>query len=613
MSSPVVHAIAAVSCLGICLAVWAIQAHSLGPRDTPGVSGGGSADLPSRGQALLARLATEVEPVLAESRRVLLGQRPDGDPTCITQKLVDNRILLQGSPQGGAGLRIVAFHTGAPDAPLALCAWSQEELRPFLQAERRANALALARAKELSITARELASEVRVAPIRSVPDAAGAAVTSPAWPAECLCQLRRAVAVGDASLVRTWADEMNAGAFALTDLHRWLNALLDSHLASLDFQADCRAAFTFADSVGTETQAAQESCLPAAGLLVAWGENYLEVEHQAESLFAPPDAAVAAVTAQDAAGPPSARWMPPEVRQVFRWLRSRLSPPAQTVLDQAAAAPLDRSYLANMLFRALSARSLDQMALAVERYEKCHPTVTQAELMDVLFYRSGFYSSGYQWADRYDKRILDAAGGITGDHEAVARQAHQLTTGMLKGWENYAADIMTLTQSLDVGKLDCVRGTDMIGALYRDAGHGEYAVVRLRCGTVGHSVGAVPVDRDGKRQWLILDCLSRNPPGETWPTAYFKDLAWPQSYPGKRGPLFSAELYVRGLDGYMFAEGYVVQGEHAGQLVTAAVPYLPGSEKAGSSRVFNGPYPVLPTASLAPGSPEAKCNTLLHP
>ena len=189
-SSPVVHAIVAISALGVCLAVWAAQAHSFGPRDDAGISSARSPAPQNKAEALLARLTTEIEPVLAESRRVLLGQRPAGDPTCITQQLVDNRILLQGSPQGGAGLRIIAFHTGVPDAPLALYGWSQEELRPFLQAERKANASALARADELAKAACELASEVHAAPGWLGSHVADVPMMSPAWPAECLRQLR---------------------------------------------------------------------------------------------------------------------------------------------------------------------------------------------------------------------------------------------------------------------------------------------------------------------------------------------------------------------------------------------------------------------------------------
>jgi hypothetical protein len=429
--------------------------------------------------------------------------------------------------------------------------------------------------------------------------AAGAKAISRPWPAECLYQLRTAAAASDVSATQVWAEELAAATFGWADLHRWLDLLLRSHLTSLDFQARCRAAFLYAESTGPGTTSDQGAYLPAAGLMVAWGHNYLEVEHQAEMLFAPPDTAVASVTAADLSGVPSARWMPPEVRPAFRWVRSRLSPAVQAVWDQAAAAPFDRSYLANMLFRAVSARSLDQMSLVLQRFEQFHPTVTPVELMGVLFYRSGFYSSGFQWADRYDHRILDAAGDIAGAPELVARRAHQLANSLLRGWENYGANMMTLAQSLDAGKLDCVRGTDLIGALYRNAGQGAYCIVRLRCGTTGHSVGAVPVERDGRQELLILDALRSDPPGGLWPSAFFKGLPWPPGYPGQRGPLFSAELYVRGLDGYLFAAGYVVRDESAGQLVRAALPYLPGAPQPGVTHVFDGPYPS-PVAGMPP-------------
>jgi hypothetical protein len=619
-------ALTAVALLSVGFTAWAVRAV--------GLAWGNQVDPQTRVEALLTRLATDTEPVLAESRHVLLGQRSGGDPTCITQRLEDNRILLQGDPAGGAGLRLTAFYADAPDAPLALYSWSQEKLRPFLQAQRKANASALARAEKLAADARELASTVRslssrtdrgavaVAKLVSVASSVGRRrptqpfdetsrataerfPQSPAWPAECLRRLEAAGASGDASAAQIWADELAAATFGLADLHRWLDVLLNSHLTSLDFQARCREAFVYADSVGTKDPAPQESSLPAAGLVVAWGQNYLEVEHQAEGLFRPPETAVASVTAEAPSDIPAARWMPPEVRPAFRWLRSRLSPTVQAVWDRAAQTPLDRSYLANMLFRAVSARALDSMALTLQRFEQSHPIVTQAELMDVLFYRSGFYSSGFHWADRYDARLLRAAGGLTGDQETVARRSQQVTNGLLKGWENYGSNLPTLTQSLDAGKLDCVSGTDMIGALYRDAGHGGYFVVRLRCGTAGHSVGAVPVEHDGKRQLLILDCLNPNPPSEVWPSAYFQDFTWPQGYPGMRGPFFCAELYVRGIDGYLFAAGYVVRGASAGQVVRAALPYLPLAPQPGSAKIFDGPYPPLPGGQAVQHLPDS--------
>ena len=274
--------------LGIGLAAWAVRATLSGPENDTDASLSRPPELQKGAEALFLQITSEIEPVLAESRCILLGQRPPGDPTCITRQLVDNRVILQGSPAGGAGLRIVALYSESPDAPLALYHWSQEKLRPFLKAEREANASVLVKAEGMAVAARELASQIQRGPCRPASGTVNEAVTSPAWPAECLRRLGTAMAAGDSSSSRTWADELAAATFALADLHRWLNVLLDSHLTSLDFQARCRMAFEWTDSVVGASSAIQESCLPAAGQMAAWGENYLEVEHQAETLFAPP-------------------------------------------------------------------------------------------------------------------------------------------------------------------------------------------------------------------------------------------------------------------------------------------------------------------------------------
>jgi hypothetical protein len=595
---------AVLSLLGLCLAAWAVRTTLSAGEDDVDPALTRPAEPRKRAEALLTQLATEIEPVLAESRRILLGQRLDGDPTCITRQLQDNRVILQASPTGGVGLRIVAFYGQSPDTPLALYRWSQEKLRSFLCAERAANASALPRAERLATAAGELAAMIQRGSGRWAGAVVEGPLNSPAWPAECLRRLRKAMMAGDSSSTRTWSDELAAATFALADLHRWLNVLLDSHITSLDFQARCRVAFEWTDSVGAGPQAETESCLPAAGQMVAWGENYLEVERQAEGLFAPGAMATAIVDSQDLSNVPAARWMPPELREAFVSLRRRLSPTSQALWDRAAAAPFERSYFANMLFRAASTGSLEPMSLVLERLDRSHTAVTVAELMDVLFYRAGLHSSGFPWSDRYDPRIVDAAGAITARRELAALRSHRLVNSLLQGWENYVGGVTTLAQALDAGKFDCVRGTDLLGALYRGAGLGEYFVVRLNCGTVGHSVGAVPIERDGRRHLLILDCLDSRMPSETWPAAYFHGLTWPVGYPGARGLLFSTELYARGLDGCLFAEGYVVRGEHAGQWVRAALPYLPGAERAGSAKIFDGPYPEDPISTPLP-APQA--------
>lgn len=571
----------AVTLAVVGLVAWAVRSAFSSRRQ--GQVGGSSVGA----VAPLSRLIPSLDSVLTESRLILLGQRPEGDATCITRDLQDGRVVLQGSPAGGIGLRMVAFYNQSAESPLALYRWSQDALRAFLRAQRKANASVRAEAEKLAAAARDLAATVRA----GTPPAVDGGSSLPAWPAECLRRLASSVEAGDAASAGIWADELACATFALADLHRWLNVLLDSHLTSLDFQAQCRTAFEWAGSSAERPREDQDSCLPAAGQMVAWCVNYLEVERQAEGLFGPDRTWIATVGSQDLSNSSAARWMPPDVRRAFLAVRERLLPTTREVWDRAARTPLERSYLANMLFRAASTGTLERMSTVLQRFEQIHQTVTMAELMDVLFYRAGLYSSGFPWSDRYDPRIVNAAGSVTAPKDLAILRAHRLVNSLLKGWENYLGGIPTLAQCLDAGKFDCVRGTDLLGALYRGAGQGGYFVVRLSCGIVGHSVGAVPIDEAGKGGVLIVDCLDSQTPSETWPAAFFHGLSWPVGYPGVKGRLFSAELYARGLDGCVFAEGYVVRGEHAGQWIRAALPYLPGGEEAASAKVFDGPYP----------------------
>jgi hypothetical protein len=169
-----------------------------------------------------------------------------------------------------------------------------------------------------------------------------------------------------------------------------------------------------------------------------------------------------------------------------------------------------------------------------------------------------------------------------------------VTHRFLGGWDNYEGKVTTLKEALDTGKLDCIRGTDMMGALFRDAGQAGYCVIRLCCGLTGHSVAAAAVGPAGQGRIAIADCLVGDGGNLTWPSAYFRGMTWPEGCPGPCPPAFSAELCVRGLDGYLFAEGYVIRGPHAGELVKASLPYLPGREWPAVTKVYAGPYPDLP-------------------
>ena len=169
-----------------------------------------------------------------------------------------------------------------------------------------------------------------------------------------------------------------------------------------------------------------------------------------------------------------------------------------------------------------------------------------------------------------------------------------MTSRFLGGWENYEGNVWTLHEALDRRKLDCVRGTDMIGSLYRNSGHAGYYCLRLSAGTAGHTVGAAETEPGGRGPLALADPLSVLGTQSKWPDAIFHGYPWPSDYPGTRGPILTAELHARGLDNYVFAEGYIVRGPNAGTLLRAALPYLPGRREASERKVYAGPYPKMP-------------------
>ena len=559
----------------------------------------GAVGVPTRsGGSLLDQLARELAPALAESKHVLVGRRDPAGPSCIRHRLLTSQLKFTADPNGGPGMRLIRLEQKRPRLPKDTYRWSQTHLRSAVGRMRGRNAAAWPHARSVAKKARLLAALLtqgedlpgRGEPVeRPVPNT---------WPAYCMEKLLSAAAARDALGCHTWADELASALCRLDDLHRWLDLLLRNHLAALDFQARCEAAFTWADGLrpgGMPPLAAQ---LPTVFMRISRIYSYLEAERQAERMFQVPAEVVSAAAADNIHDETAALWLPPDLRKTFLAIRSRLSPPARQVWDKAASAPYERTYLANILHRVSRARTIDDVSVVLRRYERSHPNPTAAGLMGVLFHRAGFYSSGHRLGDRYDERLMRSAAAFCGPREDALLQAHAVANGFLGGWANYQGNVMTLKDALDKRKLDCIRGTDMIGALFRNAGQPDYCVIRLCSGTTGHSVGAATVRRDGRRRTVIVDSLLSRSGDVTWPDAYFKGMTWPQGYPGHVAPLFSAQLCARGLNGYLFAEGYVVRGPHAGELVRASLPYLPGRGKSSAAKVYPGPYPKLPPPAL---------------
>ena len=338
-------------------------------------------------------------------------------------------------------------------------------------------------------------------------------------------------------------------------------------------------------------------------LAIAFAANYIEVERQAERLFSLPKEYVAAT---DAKVPlhPSAVWMPPDLRPAFLRLRNSLSAANQVVWDQAARAPYERSYLANMLFRTTRFRMLDHMEVVLKRFDRAHPKASVAELMGVLFYRGGAPFSGFEWGDRYQHSLMATSETFTGDTEKVLAGARTATADFFGGWQNYRGGWITLREAMQAKQLDCVRATDMIGSLYRNAGRSGFYCIRWLGGKNGHTVAAAEVRREGKTELVVADGLERSQRDrEVWSSDYFRTRRWPTGYTGPMPDVYALSLSVRGLDNYVWVEGYVARGPQAGVVVGAGIPYLPGREKRRIRRIEPLASEAAPTGSVSRSGP----------
>ena len=52
---------------------------------------------------------------------------------------------------------------------------------------------------------------------------------------------------------------------------------------------------------------------------------------------------------------------------------------------------------------------------------------------------------------------------------------------------------------------------------------------------------------------------------------------------------YAVELYLRGLDNYLWGEGYIIRGPNAGTLTTARIPYSTHRQEQSIRKVFDGP------------------------
>jgi hypothetical protein len=551
--------------------------------------------------SVLAELASGVERCMRSSRPVLLGSRDPAGPSCVTVvrrgEIDRNPPLLPIDWDGGPGMTIAMLYFNDRQRCRSMAddfQWHQTRLRTYLENIVTENAAAQELTHELSEKASDFLQKLEGH--STWPDDAQVAELKPInfdnsndWLRYCMTSLNKAAAAKDLSLAQHWAAELASAAFALDDLHRWLGFLAQNQLAALAFQAQCQSLFASADAKGVPFDFHTTISQFPAGLLSLNGiGNYYEVEHQAERLFSMPADRLEELRLNHHFTSNSVSVLP-GVREVYLKLRDGLSPDNQKTWDLAARSPYEHGFLVNILMRASKAGMDDELSAALKRFDAMNPHASVQSLMDALMYRGHFFA-GLEWSDRFEPRLVQAAArmGDGSDSDAL-RSACDWTFSFCQARASYGLTL-TLRDALDQRRVDCIRATDMIGALYRDSGHANLGSARWCAETAGHAVAAQLGSADDSRT-LLADGM--NFPAsklEVWPDAYFHGHAWPAGFENSPTP-YAVELYVRGLDSYIWAEGYIVRGPNAGNLVKAAVPYMPQRVKASSAKVFAGPYP----------------------
>ena len=544
----------------------------------------------TRASADLDQLCRELPDALAAGRKFLIGDRdPNGPVPVVFLNPGDTDRQVPQPPPGdanaGVGYRLLktAYHDRPATTAAADYEWCQKNVKDFIQAELAANRKAFAAMNSLHAASRRVADDLAAAPVMPPGLRVPAAVASEDWPSYCLCELRVALLTGNLPSARDWSTELAAALAALCDLHRWDELLNENIMASLEFQAACEDLFVNTKPTAEDPYGrTMLTVFPGGSLLSTGISNFGEIERQAQAMFRCPAIYCVFLRREDLTAVPAAVFMPPDLRGAYTRMRSRLSAANQAVLDAAAAGPFERSFIVNMLYRARRANVLEPLGESLARFDRRYPSAQTWQLMDAMVYRAGLSMAGLEWGDRFDKRLMALGADLAGADPAAALESARVAQHKVYGGEkNYAGLVLSLRRALDTGKMDCIRATDMIAALCRNAGWPGFVHVRWSRGVSGHSVaGMTTFAPDGGRTINIVDGLF---PGGAhtgvWPNSYYKD----------QRDIYAAELFGRGLDSVIWMEGYIVRGPAAGTLKRFAVPYLPGPQHTDSAKVYDVP------------------------
>ncbi|MCA8969491.1 MAG: hypothetical protein KDC95_06895 [Planctomycetes bacterium] len=558
-------------CLAISLALCVLGACLL---VSPACDGRGGVVPPNRGP--LTDLVLAVRAVAPRTRALLVGKRTKQAASCVTPLLrgsITDRVSIPPRPKmafGGCAtsLRLTSRRGRTPIEDFEI---SQNETRPFLverldRSEREQKAL-----EDVTRLVRQL-SESLSSSIDNGSDSSS--MTRSEVPdgdddvSQCLRELIDDLAAKRMADARHRVDNLAIHVERLTDLVRWLAFLDRNLLEALEFAARCRDQFVAADPYyrrqGYDT-GSDFGRFPSGSALVHGEANYYEVERQAEGIFRVVEPCARGIEGVMLGEDPVAlRHVLPTLWGAFRELRVGLPEAVRATLDDAASAPYARTRLTSVLFRGQSSGALPSMREALLALGRRRVRVGVHELFDVLTLRAGGYSCGFEWGDRFDPRIVAFAKGVGGDADAMFMSAYRLAHANYDP-SRYVGGTHTLRSALGSKAFDCIRATDLLEAIYRQAGGTRSVEVRECRGGPSHTVAGHVQRRAGTWTVAVADALRPRHEGAT---------SWPEGYATSE-VAYAVEVYEPGLDTAIWSAGYVVTGPASGTRIDAALPFVP--------------------------------------
>ncbi len=256
----------------------------------------------------------------------------------------------------------------------------------------------------------------------------------------------------------------------------------------------------------------------------------------------------------------------PAHRVAYAKVRDGIPSGAQKVFKMIPDTAYELSMLNSNLWRYDDEKKVDELIGSLGRYAKQDrkPTVTQ--MMEVIHIAQGAYGSTTSPGERYHKQMAEWAETVKGTPEKAIETVHSLAYGFYTkdGGRHYKGAIWTMHGVFEAGSMDCIRGSQMMGSTYANAGYAGLHPIRICRGSLAEKIVATSGHTfvcllEEKRDVCLDSLVSR---------AFLKPFA--QMHAGDGGVLSAARGY-RTLDSYASGEMYFPQGTW--KAVRFEIPY----------------------------------------